>query len=267
MAVQSLPTPKDSGKSVGTPWRWRRRTAEAAARTALSRRTKPRRWLAGLAASAAVSTLVALGIGAQAWSASRALDEFAGCDDIGSCRRLEIEAARRLAACWVGCENERTAKRIAQLALARAEERQAVREHYRQQDQAERSERETEQLRVQAEREHAEHERALAAEREHRGQLELEQVREAAVDRRRAEERARWLGYLGLLGPDQREQRLRRCFAAKGQCDALIVDLAEAASDANEKRHLAALHERLSSGEPPFPAPSVAKRESLSPNS
>jgi hypothetical protein len=211
--------------------------------------------------------LLALGVGARAWSVARAGDEFAGCDDIDACHRVEIEAARRLAACWLGCEQERSAKRVAQLALARAEEQQAVREHYRQQDQAERRQRETEQRRVQADREHAEHERALQAEREQRGQLELEQLHEAAVDRRRAEERARWLGYLGLLGPEQREQRLRRCFAAKGQCDALIVDLAEAAPDASEKRHLATLHERLSSGEAPFPAHAPPKPDSLSPNS
>ena len=64
-----------------------------------------------------------------------------GCADLDACRQLEAEAALREQSCWLGCGRREAEHRFARSLRYRAEERSAVREHYRQRDDAERSER------------------------------------------------------------------------------------------------------------------------------
>lgn len=188
-----------------------------------------------------------------AWRLSAGQDSLAerlseGCSDVESCRHLEAEAALREQSCWVGCGRSEAEHRLARSLRYRAEERSAVREHYRQRDDAERSE-----LQLQREQRAADEQRERAAqqahaEREQRERLELERLRQDRIDRRSAEERQRRVSYLALLEPAARAARLERCHAQKLGCDALMLDLIAAVVEPAEKRKLVALNEQLLRG-------------------
>jgi hypothetical protein len=177
-----------------------------------------------------------------------ALELSAGCEDLEPCQKLEAEAARRAQACWLGCGREVAEQRVARLQRYRAEERLAVREHYRQREDAERNAEQLERERRLAERQLEQATNSALLEQEQRQRLELERLRQERIDRRVLEERQRRVGYLALLGAEGRFERLRRCHAEKAGCEALILDLVEAASVANEKQKLAAENEKLLAG-------------------
>jgi hypothetical protein len=205
-----------------------------------------RRW------PALISLLVLLGgLGSLgAWHARAQDEQFslqlsAGCEELEPCQKLEAEASRRAQACWLGCGRELAEQRVARLQRYRAEERLAVREHYRQRDDAERSAEQLERERRLVEWQREQAARSLASEQEQRQRLELERLRQAHIDRRLLEERQRRIGYLTLLGAEGRLERLRRCHADKAGCEALILDLVEAASLAEEKQKLARENEKL----------------------
>jgi hypothetical protein len=288
--LRRLPEAVDGLNGKPPSARWRRRTSSrppaAMARalpatSSVPRRRRLGRWLIGFAVLCSLATAGALASSASDVQFDRRLGE--GCEEVEACRSLEAEAARRVEACRLGCGRERAEHKMARLLRYRAEERRAVHEHYRLRDDAERSERELEHDRSVADHERAEslraaeveRGRAAEAERAHAEQLDLERLRIAAAERHATEERQRRLAYLGLLGPDEREQRLRHCFAsnrpvagvAAAQCEALIVDLVESAPDATEKRHLAELNERLLNGEAPVLLNATPKPKPVTPNS
>jgi hypothetical protein len=169
----------------------------------------------------------------------------AGCDELAQCQALEADAELRAAECLVFCGRAEAEHRAARLMRYRAEERRAVRDHYRARELAEQREQERSQARARDERERRELARAQEAAREQRERVELEQVRQAAVDRRLADERERRVRYHAALGPEGRARRLERCLERHERCDALAVDLLEAARDEDERRALAQLNERL----------------------
>lgn len=177
----------------------------------------------------------------------------AGCEELEACQRLEAAAEWRATDCFVGCAARAAEHRMARFLLYRAEERLAVRAHYRQREQAERLEQQTaraEQLDL-WQRERAA--RRDTAEREHRRRLQLEQLKQDRLERRLAEERQRRVEYLALLGAEGRAKRLRRCVATPPGCALVISELLDAASTDAEKRSLAELHEQLLAGEGPAP--------------
>jgi hypothetical protein len=198
--------------------------------------------------------LLCAGLGsAAAWHQRTQGEQFAlqlsaGCEEIEPCQKLEAEAARRTQACWVGCGREVAEQRVARLQRYRAEERSAVREHYRQREDAERNAEQLERERRLAERQREQAAKSALSEQEQRQRLELERLRQERIDRRVLEERQRRVGYLVLLGAEGRLERLRRCHAEKAGCEALILDLVEAASLADEKQKLAAENEKLLAG-------------------
>jgi hypothetical protein len=227
------------------PQRWRRR-AEGA-RSAPVRVVRRRPWRA-LALAAGVLSFAAVTFGAVRWAgADGAFAErlSGGCEELGACQQLEAEALRRLQSCWLGCGSELGEHRMARSLRYRAEERSAVREHYRERDAAERDEQRVERERRLADRERQLAEQAAQQEREQRERLELERLRQDRIDRRIQEERQRRVAYLALLTPPVRAQRLERCHADKAGCEPLLLDLIEAAAGAEEKRQLAQLNERL----------------------
>lgn len=287
--LHRLPPAVEGLDGNSSPARWRRRTSNRPApavplalpTAGAPHRRHLRRWLAGFG----VVGLLALGAGFELRGSDAQFEQRLGegCEDLDACRSLEAEAARRVEGCRLGCGRERAEHKMARLLRYRAEERRAVHEHYRQRDDAERSEREEERDRSLADRERLESKRAAEAERTraadadraHTEQLELERLRLAAAERHVAEERQRRLAYLGLLGAEEREQRLRRCFAGNkpagavpaNPCETQIVDLVESAPDAAEKRHLAQLNERLLNGEAPALPSATPKQKPVTPNS
>lgn len=217
-------------------------------------------------ARALVLLLTGLAVLGTAWHLSAAGDSLAeqlseGCSDVEACRQLEAEAARREQSCWLGCGRSQAEHRLARSLRYRAEERSAVRAHYRQREDAERNERQLEHAQRVAneQREHAAQQ--ARAEREQRERLELERLRQDRIDRRAADERQRRVSYLALLDPAARAARLERCHAQKAGCDALAVDLVEAAAEAAEKRKLVALNEKLLNGGGRATTPAEPRRE------
>jgi len=204
-----------------------------------------------------VALLLLAGLGVfGGWRWSAAEDSFSerlseGCEQIESCRQLETEAAHRVQSCWLVCGREQSEHRMARSMRYRAEERSAVREHYRQRDDAERTEQrlEREQKLAEWRREQAVH--RSDAEREQRERVELERLRQDRIDQRVREQRLRRVAYLALLGPEARAARLDRCHAEPAGCEALVLDLIEAAPEAAEKRKLAERNEQLSQGVAP----------------
>jgi hypothetical protein len=171
---------------------------------------------------------------------------------------------------------------MARLLRYRAEERSAVREHYRQRDDAERSEQEVERERKLAawQREQAAH--SAEAEREQRERLELERLRQDRIDQRIQAERQRRISYLALLAPAARAERLQQCYAEPlraaasgapraGQtvpgCESLVLDLIEAAGNRAEKLELAELNEKLLHGGVPAPRAAAPRPPATTPNS
>jgi hypothetical protein len=171
-----------------------------------------------------------------------------GCSDVLACRQLEAEAALREQACWLGCGSSEAEHRLARSLRYRAEERSAVREHYRQRDDAERSERELQRDQRRADEQRERAAQLAHAEREQRERLELERLRQEHIDRRNAEERQRRVSYLALLEPAARSARLERCHAQRAGCDVLVLELIDAAAEPAEKRKLVVLNEQLLHG-------------------
>jgi hypothetical protein len=258
--------------------------AELAPRMAVVRAPRAARSRLRAAAGALLAGLA--GLAAWRWLGSD--DSFAerlsqGCEQLEPCRQLEAEAARREQSCWLGCGRELSDHRMARLLRYRAEERSAVREHYRQRDDAERSEQqlEREQKLADWQREQAAH--SAEAEREQRERLELERLRQDRIDQRLQAERQRRISYLALLAPAARAERLEQCYvnparAAEGAapaqaghgpagCEALVLDLVEAAAESAEKRKLAELNEKLLHGGGAAPRAPAAKPPATTPNS
>jgi hypothetical protein len=257
--------------------RWRRRSASQAAQpsgvgqppraaqpssppaTALVARppwTRATRWRRCWPALLAVLSLGGGLCSVAVWHESTQDERFslqvsAGCESIEPCQKLEAEAALRVQACWFGCGRELAEQRVARLQRYRAEERSAVREHYRQREDAERNAEQLEHERQLATWQREQAAKSALSEQEQRQRLELERLRQERIDRRVLEERQRRVGYLALLGAEGRLERLRRCHADKADkagCEALILDLVEATSLADEKRKLAAENEKLLAG-------------------
>ena len=241
--------------------RWRRRTAHDVAHVASvpSPRSARRSWAIALSALS-VCALALAGFAVASRDSSFSLALGAGCEELEPCLKLEAEAERRLLDCWVACRHEVLDHKLARLLRYKAEERNQVRDHYRQRDAAEQAlARAEEQRRLDDwQREQTARQRASAIEHERR--LELERLRREHIDSSVARERARRVAYLTLLGADGRRERLRRCHAKSAGCEQLVVDLVEAAGDPREQRALAELEERLLSGLPERP---IAPRAAL----
>jgi hypothetical protein len=192
---------------------------------------------------------LALGVGARQSEFCRRLN--LGCEDLESCRRLEAEAERRLEDCWLSCGDVAAEHKLARFLRYRVEERGAVREHYRQRGETERQQAQLVRARQLEESQRLDTARALEAERERQGRLELERLRQANIDRRLAEQYERRVSYLVLLGPEGRARRLRRCVQGGASCGELVLELIDAAHDDAEKRSLAKLNEQLAAGAAP----------------
>jgi len=233
--------------------RWRRRGSGSMRGLAVAEPSRPRRiWALGLAATCAC--LAALGVAFGTRNSSFSLELSAGCEELSACSRLEAEAERRLLDCWLVCRREVMDLQRARMLRYRAEERSLVRDHYEKRDAAERAEALATAKRQQGEREREDAARERASGLEHERRMELERLRQEHADRVTERERTRRLEYLRLLGPQGREQRLRRCHEKTAMCEPLIVDLVESTTDKAERRALAELHERLASGLEPRPA-------------
>jgi hypothetical protein len=166
-----------------------------------------------------------------------------GCEELEPCQVLRAEAERRMDACTFFCGGLAAQFREARAMLHRAEERRAVSDHYRERERAEREGLELVRAQKLDEWQRREASRAEAAARDHRERLELERLRQAHLDRRVAEERARRARYFASLGPEGRKKRLKRCLDTADRCDALALELVESTSDAAEKRKLGELNE------------------------
>jgi len=136
-----------------------------------------------------------------------------------------------------------------------------VREHYRERDRNEELERQRELAERRDEWQRERTARAEEATRAREHQLELERLRQEHLDRRVAEERQRRVSYLAALGPQGRALRLKRCLASRERCDALTLDLLDAARDDKERRSLAEANERVVRAAPEPTAPPAAKAE------
>lgn len=241
--------------------RWRRRTpaahtAAAPRAGAVLRSVGSRSWrrpLQGL-----VGAVLLFGVGwaaltaAWAHSGDSAFSRRvgAGCEALEQCLSLEAEAARRLDACALFCERAAEEYDAARLMRFRAEERRAVREHYRERDRAERRERQDKRAERLDEWRRQRAARAEDAARARQHQLELERLRQEYIERRIADERRRRVGYLAALGPDGRALRLKNCLALSPRCDALVLDLLDATRDVNERRALAEMNEGMTRAAP-----------------
>lgn len=179
----------------------------------------------------------------------------AGCEELEPCRSLEAEAERRMEGCSLMCGDTAAEYKAARLMRYRAEERLAVRAHYQERDRTERLERELQRARQVDDWQRREAARSDQAEREREHQLELERLRQAHVDRRLSEERQRRQNYYSALGPEGRAQRLKHCLAGSQRCDALVLDLLEAAAGDAERRKLAEQNEGVTHPAPPKPKP------------
>jgi hypothetical protein len=212
------------------------------------------------------SLLAAAVCGAVAYAGARADDSaFArqvasGCEELAPCQALEAEAERRMDACTFFCGGVAAQYREVRGLLHRAEERQAVREHYRERDRTEREARELANARKLDEWQRRKAANAESAAREHGERLELERLRQAHFDRRVLEERARRARYFASLGPEGRENRLKRCLKSADSCDALALELVESAADDAEKRALGDLNEGV---KPPVPPPASDRDRKL----
>ncbi|MEO8183533.1 MAG: hypothetical protein ABI895_32270 [Deltaproteobacteria bacterium] len=257
----------------GTPARWRRtRTLRGSVGAAAPPARIPAPSEHAGAASRVGLVLLAGLVAWGGWRWSAADDSFSerlsdGCEQIDACRQLETEAAQRVQSCWLGCGRELSEHRMARSLRYRAEERSAVHEHYRQRDDAERSEQQLARAQQLAEWQREQAARSADAEREQRQRLELERLRQDRIDQRVREERLRRVAYLALLGPEARAERLQHCRAEPAGCQALVLDLIEAAPQADEKRKLAERSERLLQGATPAARVVAPKRAAPAPNS
>jgi hypothetical protein len=168
-----------------------------------------------------------------------------GCEELEPCQRLEAEAERRLEECSLSCGRAAAEYRATRLMRYRAEERRAVRDHYRERERAEQLERQGQRERQLDDWQRREAARADEAARDRQHELELERLRQAHADRRLAEERQRRQNYYAALGSGGRAQRLKHCLTNSERCDALVLELLEATRDDTERRKLAELNEGL----------------------
>jgi hypothetical protein len=275
--------PGSGTRAKPAPARWRRTRAQRVPAQARSVALAPApRAVAQRRLGAAAALLLAGLAGLAAWRWLGSDESFAerlsqGCEQLEPCRQLEAEAARREQSCWLGCGRELSDHRMARLLRYRAEERSAVREHYRQRDDAERSEQQLEREQKLADWQRAQAAHNAEAEREQRERLELERLRQDRIDQRIQAERQRRISYLALLAPAARAERLEQCYAEQalparaGQtgpgCEALALDLLEAAARGAEKRRLAELNEKLLHGAVPAPRAATPKPPATTPNS
>lgn len=169
----------------------------------------------------------------------------AGCEVLEDCQELEAEAEARAQRCWISCGREAAEVELARALRYRARERNAVREHYRQRDAAERDRAQAARAEQLDDWQREREARERASEREHSRQLELERLRQEHMTRRAAVERERRVSYFARLSSDGRAERLRRCHAARGACDVLVIELIDAAPDDVERRRLVELNEQL----------------------
>jgi hypothetical protein len=183
----------------------------------------------------------------------------AGCEELEPCLGVEAEAERRLETCSLLCGREAAELAAARQMRFRAEERRRVRDHYRERERSEEAERQRERQERLDEWQRERAARREEAARAREQQLELERLRREHLERRLADERRRRVGYLAALGPEGRALRLKRCLTSRERCDALTLDLLDAARDDHERRVLAEANERLVR---PAPKP---KASSLSP--
>lgn len=231
--------------------RWGRRPRPAGAgpwRQLLLRR---RCWLIVGGLLAAGTCWAALGRGEQAVDSAFSQRLSRGCEKVEPCRRLEALAERRVADCWGWCPGREAELRAARSLRYRAEERRAVREHYRQRAEAERGEQQRQRAQQLELRQRELAARNEAAEREHGRRLQLERLEQERLERRLSERRKRRVAYLGLLGVEGRARALRRCAATPAGCGEVISELLDAATGAQERRALAELHEQLLDGAEP----------------
>jgi hypothetical protein len=201
--------------------------------------------------------LIALVLGGASWAGASSFRAHsgdstfsrrigAGCEELEPCLSLEAEAERRMDACSLGCGRATVELAAARQMRFRAEERHAVREHYRERERSEQVERkrQLDERRDQLQRERAARAEDAAREQQHR--LELERLRQEHIDRRVAEERQRRVAYLTVLGPEGRALRLKRCLEkSHDRCDALTLDLLDAARDDRERRALGEANEGI----------------------
>jgi hypothetical protein len=241
--------------------RWRRRgpsahMAQQGPSAKLARAVRPRpflRPLPGVLGGVLLAAAAWLGVtGVFAHSGDSAFSRriVAGCDALEPCQTLEAEAERRMDQCALSCGRAAAEYQAARLLRFRAEERLAVREHYRLRDDAELHERERERARQLDEWQRHEAVRASEASRERQHRLELERLRQAHVDRRLSEERQRRASYYSALGAKGRAKRLERCLSSSERCEALTLDLLDATENEAERRLLAQLNEGVA---PPAP--------------
>jgi hypothetical protein len=204
--------------------------------------------------------------GALVYVAERADDSAfarrvaAGCEELAPCRTLEAEAERRMATCAFFCGGVAAEYREVRGLLHRAEERQAVREHYRERNRTEREARERINAQKLDEWQRRKAASAESAAREREERLELERLRQAHFDRRLLEERTRRARYFASLGAEGREKRLKRCLKSADSCDALALELVESAADDAEKRALGDLNEGVT---PPALPPASTRKQKL----
>lgn len=168
----------------------------------------------------------------------------AGCEELEPCLGLEADAERRVDGCSLLCGRATAELAAARQMRFRAEERRAVRDHYRERERTEDRERQRQRAERRDEWQRERTARAEDATREREHQLELERLRQEHIDRRLAEERQRRIGYFTALGSLGRALRLKRCLEKSHErCDALTLDLVDAAHDDDERRTLAETNE------------------------
>ncbi|HTV21764.1 MAG TPA: hypothetical protein VMG12_23905 [Polyangiaceae bacterium] len=168
----------------------------------------------------------------------------AGCEELEPCLSLEAEAERRADGCSLFCGRASAELAAARQMRFRAEERRAVRDHYRERERVADLERQRQSAERRDEWQRERTARAQEADRERQHQLELERLRQEHLDRRLAEERQRRVGYFTTLGAPGRALRLKRCLEKSHErCDALTLDLLDAARDDDERRTLAETNE------------------------
>jgi hypothetical protein len=217
------------------------------------RRPRSLRLLPGALGGVLLAAAAWLGVtGALAHAGDSAFSRriSAGCEELASCQSLEVEAERRMDQCALLCGRAAAEHEAARLLRFRAEERRAVREHYRLREDAELHQRDRERARQLDEWKRHEAARADEASRERQHRLELERLRQAHVDRQLSAERQRRASYYSALGAKGRAKRLERCLASSERCDGLALDLLEATESEAEKRSLAQLNEGVA---PPAP--------------
>ena len=168
----------------------------------------------------------------------------AGCEELEPCLLLEADAERRVDECSLSCGRATAELATVRQMRFRAEERRAVRDHYRERERAADVERQRQRAELRDERQREREARAEEASRQRQHELELERLRQEHIERRLADERQRRMAYYAALGAKGRALRLERCLEkSRERCDALTLELLDAARDDEERRTLAETNE------------------------